>query len=67
MVKTGEEQGERAAEALLQAMRGKAVASIPITQNSRGQRVINVTALELRGIVPKPTVLRGATLVRQQP
>lgn len=67
VVKTGQEQGELSAEMLLQAMRGKAVASIPVTQNSRGQRVINVTALERRGIVPQPAVLRGAALVRQQP
>ena len=67
VVKTGQEQGELSAEMLLQAMRGKAVTSIPVTQNSRGQRVINVTALERRGIVPKPAVLRGAALVRQQP
>ncbi len=67
VVKTGQEQGDLSAEMLLQAMRGKAVARIPVTQNSRGQRVINVTALERRGIIPKPTVLRGAALVRQQP
>lgn len=67
VVKTGQEQGELSAEMLLQAMRGKPAGSIPVTQNSRGQRVINITALERHGIVPKPTVLRGATLVRQQP
>ena len=52
---------------LLQAMRGKAVGSIAVTQNSRGQRVINVTALERQGIMPQPSVLRGAALVKQQP
>lgn len=67
VVKTGQEQGDLSAEMLLQAMRGKAMAGIPVVQNSRGQRVINVTALERRGIVPQPTVLRGAALVRQQP
>lgn len=67
VIKTGQEQGELSAEMLLQAMRGKAVSSLPVTKNSRGQRVINVTALERNGIVPKPTVLRGATLVRQLP
>jgi ABC-type uncharacterized transport system substrate-binding protein len=67
VVKTGQEQGELSAEMLLQAMRGKVVGSIPVRQNSRGQRIINVTALERRGIVPPPTVLRGATLVRQEP
>jgi hypothetical protein len=29
--------------------------------------VINVTALEAHGISPRPIVLRGASLVRQQP
>ena len=67
VVKTGQEQGELSAEMLLQAMRGKAVSSLPVTQNSRGQRVINITALERRGIVPQPAVLHGATLVRQLP
>lgn len=67
VVKTGQEQGERSAEMLLQAMRGTPVAKIPIVTNSKGQRVINVTALESHGIKPRPIVLRGATLVRQQP
>lgn len=67
VVKTGQEQGELSAEMLLQAMRGKPASSIPVTQNSRGQRVINITALERHGIVPRPTVLRGAALIRQQP
>jgi ABC-type uncharacterized transport system substrate-binding protein len=67
VVKTGQEQGELSAGMLLQAMRGKAPDSLPVTQNSRGQRIINVTALESHGVVPKPTVLRGATLVKQQP
>ena len=67
VVKTGQEQGERSAEMLLQAMRGKSVNSLPVTQNSRGQRVINVSALERMGIMPQPSVLRGAALVRQQP
>lgn len=67
VVKTGQEQGEKSAEMLLQAMRGKPVATIPIMQNVQGQRIINVTELERRGITLKPIVLRGATLVREQP
>lgn len=66
VVKTGQEQGETSAEMLLQAMRGTPVAAIPVTRNTRGQRVINVTALEAHGVALRPTVLRGATLVRQQ-
>lgn len=67
VVKTGQEQGETSAEMLLQAMRGTPVAKIPVVRNSKGQRLINVTALESHGITPRPIVLRGAALVRQQP
>ena len=67
VVKTGHEQGETSAEMLLKAMRGTPVAKIPVVSNSRGQRVINVTAIEAHKVVLKPTFLRGATLVRQQP
>lgn len=67
VVKSGQEQGEASAEMLLQAIRGVPVATIPIVRNSKGQRVINVTALEAHGISPRPIVLRGASLVRQQP
>lgn len=67
VVKTGQEQGATSAEMLLRAMRGTPVAEIPVTRNSRGQRVINVTAIEAHEIPLRPTVLRGAALVRQQP
>jgi len=67
VVKTGQEQGEKSAEMLLQALRGKPVATIPIMQNVQGQRIINVTELERREITLKPMVLRGATLVRGRP
>ena len=66
VVKTGQEQGDTSAEMLLQAMRGTPVSSIPIVRNVRGQRVINVTAMEAAGIEIRPQVLRGATLVREQ-
>jgi len=66
VVKTGQEQGEGAARQLLQAMRGTPVADIPLVRNYRGRRVINVNELERHGIVPRPIVLRGATLVRTQ-
>jgi ABC-type uncharacterized transport system substrate-binding protein len=65
VVKTGQEQGDTSAEMLLRAMRGEPVSSIPITRNVRGQRVINVTAMEAAGIEIRPQVLRGATLVRE--
>lgn len=67
VVKTGQEQGEASAEMLLKAMRGTPVSAIPIAKNVQGQRVINVTAIEAHKIAIRPIVLRGATLVRQQP
>jgi ABC-type uncharacterized transport system substrate-binding protein len=66
VVKTGQEQGDTSAEMLLRAMRGEAVSAIPVTRNVRGQRVINVTAMEAAGIEIRPQVLRGATLVRER-
>ena len=65
VVKTGQEQGDTSAEMLLRAMRGAPVASIPIVRNVRGQRIINVTAMEAAGIEIRPQVLRGAILVRE--
>jgi ABC-type uncharacterized transport system substrate-binding protein len=67
VVKTGQEQGATAAEMLLRALRGTPVEQIPVTRNAQGQRVINVTAIESRGLLLRPLVLRGAVLVRQQP
>jgi ABC-type uncharacterized transport system substrate-binding protein len=67
VVKTGQEQGATSAEMLLKAMRGTPVAKIPVVSNSQGQRVINVTAIEAHKVVLQPTILRGATLVRQVP
>lgn len=67
VVKTGQEQGETSAEMLLKAMRGTPVSQIPMATNNKGQRIINVTALEAHAITPRPIVLRGATLVRQVP
>ncbi|RDE19099.1 ABC transporter substrate-binding protein [Motiliproteus coralliicola] len=67
VVKTGQEQGETAAEMLLQAMQGTPVEQIPVTINNKGERIVNVSALKANDVPLKPLVLRGATLVREQP
>lgn len=67
VVKTGQEQGETAAEMLLKAMRSEDASNIPVVKNTKGERVVNVTALDKNNVPLKPLVLRGATLVRQQP
>ncbi|MEH6628653.1 MAG: ABC transporter substrate binding protein [Motiliproteus sp.] len=66
VVKTGQEQGQRAAEMLLQAMKGTPVADIPVTRNFKGRRIINVTTMKTLGIQPRAITLRGAELVRTQ-
>ena len=66
VVKTGQEQGETAAQMLLQAMRGTPVSDIPVTRNYKGKRVINVTAMKSLGIEPRPAVLLGATLIKSE-
>ena len=66
VVKTGQEQGETAAEMLLKAMRGTPVSELTVTRNYRGQRIINVTSMEKLGISPRPIVLRGARLINTE-
>ncbi len=67
VVKTGQEQGELSANLLLQAMRGTPVSSLSIVKNVRGQRVINVSAIEAHKVALRPQIVKGASLVRQQP
>ncbi|MDD2899757.1 MAG: ABC transporter substrate binding protein [Desulfuromonadaceae bacterium] len=64
VVKTGQEQGEIAANQLLQAMNGKPVSEIKIAQNNSGRRLINVDTMDTLGITPRPIVMIGATLVK---
>lgn len=64
VVKTGQEQGELAAEQLLKALNGTPVSQIPIAHNYRGKRIINVDALSKLGITPRPNTLQGAMLVK---
>ncbi len=61
---TGLEQGEQAAQMLLQTLHGVPMEQLPITRNFRGKRMINVSTLRQLGISPQPLVLRGAELVR---
>ncbi len=64
VVKTGQEQGRTAAEMLKKDMQGTPVEAIPVVQNFRGQRVINVTAMKALNLQVKPIVLLGATLIK---
>lgn len=63
VVKSGQEQGAKAAEMLLHAMQGTPVSEIPITQNKFGRRLININTMKSLNIKPKAAVIRGAELV----
>ncbi len=64
VVKTGQEQGRRAAQMLLKAMTGTSVTDIAISRNYQGRRIINVSTMKSLGIQPRAITLRGAELVR---
>ena len=66
VIKSGHEQGSKAARMLQQALQGVPVTELPITRNYRGSRMLNVTTMKQLGIVPKPISLRGATLLRTE-
>lgn len=66
VVKSGREQGATASNMLLRAMTGTPLSQLPITTNHEGKRMINVTAMKMLGIKPRPIVLRGAELVKTE-
>lgn len=66
VIKTGQEQGEGAALKLLEAMRGKPVSDIPVVTNYKGRRVINVSAIEMLQLSPKPITFLGSTLIKTE-
>jgi ABC-type uncharacterized transport system substrate-binding protein len=63
VVKSSHEQGGLAARMLLAAMQGTPLSSLPVTRNSGGKRMINVTVMKEMGIKARLVVLRGAELV----
>ncbi|MFH0784925.1 MAG: ABC transporter substrate binding protein [Pseudomonadota bacterium] len=64
VIKTGQEQGEVAAQKLLEAMQGKPIAEIPVAMNKKGRQVLNVTVMDELDFKPKPYVLKGVKLVK---
>ncbi len=59
----GQEQGETAAQMLLDAIQGKQISELPITRNKHGQSIINVTVLKKLGITPSSSIVKEADLV----
>lgn len=67
VVEIVEEQGSTAASMLLQIFDGTPIAELPIVQNRKGKRMLNVTRLKALGIKPKPHVLQGVEFIQSQP
>lgn len=64
VVQKGQEQGSLASDLMLRALSGTPFDQLPITQNRRGRRILNLTTMDRLGIRPKPEALIGATLIR---
>ena len=58
--KGGHEQGEYAAKATLEILKGKPANQIPITSNKRGKLMINIVVADKLGIIFTPALIRSA-------
>lgn len=63
VTKTGQEQGQVAAEILLRLLEGTPISEIPITVNRKGKKVINLRIMKEMGLKPGSDVLMGVHLV----
>ena len=64
VVKLPGEQGELAAEMMLKVIRGTPISDLPVIQNKRGKRILNADTLHTLGIMPKPHILQGVSIVK---
>lgn len=60
MAKIGAEQGEWAAETVLDILAGTSIEDIPVTENKRGNLILNLEIADQMGIIFSPSVLRIA-------
>ncbi len=66
VVKFGKEQGTLGAEMLLKAMNGTPISDLPVTKNTQGKRMLNVTVMKELGIKPQTEVLRKTEVVKTE-
>ncbi|MDJ0784610.1 MAG: ABC transporter substrate binding protein [Desulfosarcinaceae bacterium] len=64
VVKSGQAQGENAAEMMLQALDGTPVHQIPIRRNRFGKRMLNIDVMRALGIPPNRRFIVGTEIVR---
>lgn len=63
LAKSGEEQGELAARDALQILDGTSPAQIPLTENKKGQLMVNLELADKLGVVFAPSLLKNAVIV----
>ncbi len=66
VVTLGKEQGELAAKMLMKAMNGAPISQLPVTRNTQGKRMLNITVMKELGIKPRPEVLRNTEFVKTE-
>ncbi len=66
VVKLAKEQGTLGAKMLLNAMSGTPISQMPVTKNTQGKRMLNVTVMKELGIKPHPEVLRNTEFVKTE-
>jgi len=63
VIKSGEEQGDLAAQQLISYWEGTAIKDLPLLANKNGQRYINLKTLQKLGITLRPEMVIGTTII----
>ena len=63
LAKSGQEQGEWSAQAALSILGGTPPAEIPVTENKKGQLIVNFDLADKLGIIFSPSILKNATIL----
>ena len=65
LAKSGKEQGEWAAQAALSILDGTAISEIPVTENKKGEMIVNLDLADKLGVVFAPSLLKNALILSQ--
>ncbi len=63
LAKSAQEQGEWSAQAALAILDGTSPADIPVTENKKGQLIVNLDLADKLGIVFAPSILKNAIIL----
>lgn len=63
LAKSSQEQGEWSAQAALSILGGTPPSDIPVTENKKGQLIVNLDLADLLGVVFAPSLLKNAIIL----